>query len=103
MILSMMAAWWKTKDCVVVNRETMNIEIGILISALNKNMQDLHFPSWVSCLDESISIWNMKWTCPGYDFCSRKLHPASNEYQIIADAYISILYATEIAMGKDTP
>ena len=27
----------------------------------------------------------------------------ANDYQIIADAHITILYAAEIVMGKDTP
>ena len=64
-------------------------------------MQDLYFPSWVSCLDESISIWNMIWTCPGYSVHESCILLA-NDYQIIADAHITILFAAEIVMGKDT-
>jgi hypothetical protein len=38
-------------------------EMRLLVSAWNKNMQEIYVPSWVSCLDESMSIWNMRWTC----------------------------------------
>jgi hypothetical protein len=75
----------------------------LLISAWNKNMQDIYVPSWVSCLDELMSIWNMRWTCPGYVFCPRKPHPVGNEYHTIADGLTTILYAAEIVMGKDKP
>jgi hypothetical protein len=78
-------------------------EMRLLISAWNKNMQDIYVPSWVSCLDESMSIWNMRWSCPGYVFCPRKPHPVGNEYHTIADGFTTILYATEIVMGKDKP
>jgi hypothetical protein len=78
-------------------------EVRMLICAWNKNMQDRYIPSWVSCLDESMSIWNMRWTCPGYVFCPRKPHPVGNEYHTIADGLTTILYAAEIVMGKDTP
>jgi hypothetical protein len=78
-------------------------EMRLLISAWNKNMQDIYVPSWVSCLDESMSIWNMRWTCPGYVFCPRKPHPVGNEYHTIADGLTTILYAAEIVMGKDKP
>ena len=78
-------------------------EMRNLISAWNMNMQERDIPSWVSCLDESMLIWNMRWTYPGYDFCPRKPHPVGNEYHTIADGMTTILYAAEIVMGKDTP
>ena len=55
-------------------------EVRNLITAWNKNMENLYVPSWVSCLNESMSIWNMRWTCPGYVFCPQKPHPVGNEY-----------------------
>jgi hypothetical protein len=74
-----------------------------LIDKWNRNMQETYIPSWVSCLDESMSIWNMRWTCPGYQFVPRKPHPRGNEYHTIADGLTTILYAAEIVMGKDKP
>jgi hypothetical protein len=55
------------------------------------------------CLDKSMSIWNMRWTCPGYVFCPCKPHPVGNEYHTIADGVTTILYAAEIVLGKDKP
>jgi hypothetical protein len=78
-------------------------EVRRIIYEWNKNMQEVYIPSWVSCLDESMSIWNQRWTCPGYVFCPRKPHPVGNEYHTIADGMTTILYAAEIVMGKDTP
>ena len=68
-------------------------EVRNLITAWNKNMENLYVPSWVSCLNESMSIWNMRWTCPGYVFCPQKPHPVGNEYHTIADGMTTILYA----------
>ena len=36
-----------------------------VISVWKKNMKDCFSPSYMPCLDESISIWNNKWSCPG--------------------------------------
>ena len=95
-------------NCLCLTTKDPNIldrfwEVRDLIAAWNKNMQEVYIPSWVSCLDESMSIWHMRWTCPGYVFCPRKPHPVGNEYHTIADGTSTILYAAEIVMGKDTP
>ena len=58
-------------------------------------MQEIYIPSWVSCLDKLMSIWNMRWAFV--------LDPVGNEYPTIADGMTTILYAAEIVMGKDTP
>ena len=60
-------------------------------------------PSWVSCLDESMSIWYNKWICPGWVFCPCKLHPFGNEYHTIAYGVSGIMYDLEIIEGKDHP
>ena len=79
-------------------------EIRDLMAAWNKNMQEIYIPGWVSCLDESMSIWNNRFTCPGYCYVPRKPHPQGNEYHTIADGVTTILYAAEIRMGdKHTP
>ena len=43
-------------------------EVRELIDSFNKNMSEQFSPSWVTCLDESMSIWFSKWTCPGWMF-----------------------------------
>ena len=47
-------------------------EVRDLINAWNDNMKDTFSPSWVSCLDESMSKWTSRWTCPGFMFVPRK-------------------------------
>ena len=66
-------------------------------------MADIYEPGWVSCLDESISIWTNKWTCPGWTFIPRKPHPFGNEYHTICCGTTGILYQMEMVEGKDMP
>ena len=74
-----------------------------MIELWNDNMREVYCPSWVSCLDESMSIWLSKFTCPGWVFCPRKPHPFGNEYHSISDANTNIMYAIEMVEGKDAP
>lgn len=74
-----------------------------LISEWNKNMDEIFTPSWVSCLDESMSIWFNKWTCPGWMFVPRKPHPFGNEYHSVCCGQISIMWGIELVEGKDAP
>ena len=66
-------------------------------------MYRYYIPSWVYCLDESVSIWINRWTCPGWIFIPRKPHPFGNEYHTIADGLNNILFWVEIVEGKDAP
>lgn len=78
-------------------------QVRQIISEWNANMKKIFEPSWVSCLDESMSIWLSKWTCPGWIFCPRKPHPFGNEYHSICCGQSSIMYAIEMVEGKDEP
>ena len=39
-----------------------------VLEACNSNMAEQFTPSWVSCLDESMSTWTNKYNCPGWMF-----------------------------------
>ena len=78
-------------------------EVRQMISAFNDHMLKVFIPSWISCLDESMSIWTSKWTCPGWMYVPRKPHPQGNEYHTIACGVSGILYAIELVEGKDRP
>jgi hypothetical protein len=78
-------------------------EVRQVISEWNRNMAEIFTPSWVSCLDESMSPWNNRWTCPGWMFVPRKPHPFGNEYHSICCAETMIMYGIEIVEGADTP
>jgi len=60
-------------------------------------------PGWVNCLDESISKWLGKYTCPGFMCIPRKPWPFGNEYHTICCGVSGILYAAELVEGKDEP
>jgi hypothetical protein len=78
-------------------------EVRDLINAWNNNMMDVFSPSWVSCLDESMSKWTSRWTCPGFMFVPRKPWPMGNEYHSICCALSGIMYWIELVEGKDRP
>lgn len=74
-----------------------------MIAAWKKNMALFFLPSWITCLDESMSIWLSRWTCPGWVFCPRKPHPFGNEYHTICCGLSGILFDLELVEGKDRP
>ena len=74
-----------------------------LIDAWNLNMSEQFGPGWVNCLDESMSPWTSKYTCPGHVFLPRKLWPLGNEYHSICCCQSGIMYTVEIVEGKDCP
>ena len=43
-------------------------EVREIIEAWNANMTEQFTPSWVSCLDESMSTWTNRYSCPGWMF-----------------------------------
>lgn len=78
-------------------------QVRQMIAMWNEHMGKNFVPSWVSCLDESMSIWFNRYTCPGWVFCPRKPHPYGNEYHSICCGLSGIMYAIEIVEGKDKP
>jgi hypothetical protein len=78
-------------------------QIRDLISAWNENMESNFRPSWISCLDESMSKWVNKFTCPGFIVVPRKPWPMGNEYHTIACGESGVLYQIELVEGKDQP
>ena len=78
-------------------------EIRSIIKAWNQNMSEKFSSAWINCLDESMSIWTSKWTCPGWIFCPRKPHPVGNEYHTICCGESGILFQIEMVEGKERP
>jgi hypothetical protein len=64
-------------------------------------MTEKFLPLWASCLDESMSAWISRWTCPGWVFCPQKPHPFGNEYHSICCGDSGIMYHIELVEGKD--
>ena len=78
-------------------------EVQEIIEAWNANMTEQFTPSWVSCLDESMSPWTNKYSCPGWMFVPRKLWPFGNEYHTVCYSLSGILWQMELVEGKDSP
>jgi hypothetical protein len=66
-------------------------------------MSKAFFPSWISVLDESMSVWTSNYTCPGWMVVPRKPHPFGNEYHTVACGKSGILWQAELVEGKDRP
>ena len=65
-------------------------------------MTEQFTPSWVSCLDESMSTWTNKYSCPGWMFIPRKPWPFGNEYHMVCCSLSGILWQMELIEGKDS-
>ena len=74
-----------------------------MLEAWNVNMTEQFTPSWVSCLDESMSTWMNKYSCPGWMFVPRKPWPFGNEYYTVCCSLSGILWQMELVGGKDSP
>ena len=78
-------------------------EVRQLIAEWNSNMKWKFVPSWVLCLDESMSKWLGKYSCPGFMCVPRKPWPLGNEYHTTTCGTSGILYQLEVVEGRDTP
>ena len=74
-----------------------------MILAWNDNMSSSIGPGWVSCLDESMSPWTKKYTCPGHICVPMKLSPLGNEHHSICCCISGLMYAVELLEGTDRP
>ena len=50
------------------NSPTLDSDDANIIEAWNANMTEQFTPSWVGCLDESMSTWMNRYSCPGWMF-----------------------------------
>jgi hypothetical protein len=91
-----------TKDNQPVYRDRF-WEIRRLIAAWIDNMSTNFSPGWVACLDESMSVWTNKYTCPGFVYVPRKPHPFGNEYHSICCGITGLMFNIELREGKDAP
>ena len=78
-------------------------EVRDMIDSWNRNMQTVFKCAYITCLDESMSTWTNRWTCPGWMFVPRKPRPFGNEYHTICCGLSGILFGMELVEGKDRP
>jgi len=78
-------------------------EVQQMLVAFNTHMQQCWIAGWVSCLDESMSSWTNKYSCPGWVYVPRKPHPVGNEYHTVCCGVSGVMYSLELVEGKDSP
>ena len=78
-------------------------EICQMVEAWGLNMVENFVPGYVNCLDESMSIWTNKFTCPGFMFVPRKPWPFGNEYHMVCCCHSGIMWEIDLVEGKDRP
>ena len=74
-----------------------------MIGIWNKHMAENWKSGLFVCIDESMSIWFNKWTCPGWMFVPRKPHPFGNEYHTRACGETAVIDCVDLVEGKDEP
>ena len=78
-------------------------QIRDLIKEWNENMSEVFKSGWITCLDESMSPWQSRWTCPGWIFVPRKPKPFGFEYHSICCGVSGVMFAIKLSEGRDRP
>ena len=74
-----------------------------MLDCWNKIMAKMFLPSWMNCIDESMSKWVNEYTCPGFMFVPCMPWSLGNEYHDAGCAELDIIWALELWEGKDHP
>ena len=74
-----------------------------MINAWGSNMNNVFAPGYMNCLDESMSVWTNKLTCPGFMFVPCKPWPFGNEYHTVCCCLSGIMWGIDLVKGKDCP
>ena len=76
-------------------------EVHEMLEEWNKNMATNFVPSWINCIDESMSKWLNEYTCPGFIFVPCKPWSFGNEYHDAGYTDSNIIWSLELREGKD--
>ncbi len=79
------------------------IASGRFVRWYMSEMAAAFLPSWILCLNEGMSIWFQRWTCPGWVFCPRNITNLANQYLTICCGLSGALFSMEMVEGKDFP
>ena len=74
-----------------------------MIDAWQTDMNVIFSLGFMNCLDESMSIWTNKFTCPGFMFVPRRLWLFGNEYHTVCCCSSGIMWGIELVERKDWP
>ena len=71
-------------------------QICQMVKAWNGHMTFIFLSSWSICIDNYMSIWNIRWTCPGCIFCPRNPHQFGNEWHTSFCAFSDVLFVFDL-------
>ena len=74
-----------------------------MVEAWRLNMVENFVSGYVNCLDESMSVWTNKFTCPGFMFVPCKPWLFGNEYHMVCCCTSGIMWGIDLVEGKDCP
>ena len=74
-----------------------------MLQMWNNNMGTNFLPSWINCIDESMSKWINEYTCPGFMYIPRKPWKFGNKYHDAGCADSDIIWVLDLREGKDQP
>ena len=69
-------------------------DVRTMLQMWNKNMETNFLPSWINCIDESMSEWINEHTCPGFMYVPREPWKFGNEYHDTTRADSNIIWAS---------
>ena len=72
-----------------------------MVEAWRLNMVENFVSGYVNCLDESMSVWTNKFTCPGFMFVPCKPWLFGNEYHTVCCCTSGIMWGIDLVEGKD--
>ena len=75
-------------------------EVRYMLDCWNKNMTTKFSPSWINCIDKSMSKWVNEYSCPRFMFIPRKLWSFGNEYRDAGCAESDIIWLLDLCKGK---
>ena len=78
-------------------------EVRTMLQMWNNNMGTNFLPSWINCIDESMSKWINEYMCPGFMYVPRKPWKFGNKYHDAGCTDSDIIWALDLREGKDCP
>ena len=78
-------------------------EIRQVVEVWGTNMRENVLPGYMNCLNESMSMWTNKFTCPGFMFAPCKPWPLGNEYHTMCCCSSGIMWGIDLVEGKGCP
>lgn len=75
--------------------------VRTMFTAFNTNMRHSFSPSWIVCVDESMSKWTNKHTIPNWVFIPRKPCPSGQEWHDAACGLSNVIFALEAVEQSD--